>query len=410
MRDVGASHSNERIWENPMPNTETDVLKIIEEGEKVQGGFLFWGKTVNEHVGYSLQVFTSGWQYRGEADESRGSVRAQNGDRVLRISLGEFPFGFEGYLTTGDQHTRKYHAQLTLQVADAKEFAIKYHQGVVDPVGWVHRNVHAALVNWAETVVSANITRDDLRFHAEKGLTYIERSTGLRLVDVETIQLDRSPTETEIIEAIHTAEVENIKAGIMERQNIRADDHARRRDYRIKVNDAVFNAAYARLQDYLLQDRLEFFSNERPKDFQILLDSGDGQVQQLLLGTASNSAQTGTSTSTGMDTSSSTVNGSVVTEERIASLGLTLQATHLDARQQQAVSAGNLLIDQVFKVTHIDTGSRAEMAQQAEINVGDIILQVNGKSIDDISLLRLMGPDPATITLIHRENIIKPEL
>ena len=74
-------------------------------------------------------------------------------------------------------------------------------------------------------------------------------------------------------------------------------------------------------------------------------------------------------------------------EERINPIGVSVTSVPLAFSQQQAVAQQGLIINQAFQLSKLDAGGPAA---NANLYVGDIILQVHGMALDDISALRML--------------------
>lgn len=381
-----------------MTNTETDAIHLVETAP-VQGGNWFFPRNVREDVGYSLQVFTSSGQYRGSVDGERERVRAQNGDLILRVSLGEFVLAFNGQLGTLDHHSRAYHAQVTLRVGDPVRFAISYRQQVVDPVAWARRTIDTNLVNWAATMPNNDITLAMLRYRAERALAGANRTVGLELVSVDSVTADLSAMDTRIVQ-IQQDEVvrgEQHRVDVVisneQRQEAEINDEAARQKAALDADAALtrelregtirtlYRNYQKQLNDLLQQGYTwDEINDQYPDMVHSLTRLGGFQGQDLLPSGTSSASQSGGSTGT---------HGNTVlqSDERINPIGASVTAVPLTISQQQAVAQQGMIIDQVFQISKLDAGGPAA---NANLSIGDLVLQVHGMSFDSSASLRML--------------------
>ena len=403
-----------------MPNSETDALNLVET-TTVRGGNWLFPRNVGVNTGFSQQVFRASGEYLGSADDYGDRVRARDGDLVLRVSLGDFALAFAGELATKDHHTRAYQAEMILRVSDPVQFAISYRQQV-DPVARARKTIDGNLATWAAGMRHDDITINMLRFRIEHALVAVSRSIGLSVVSADKVTLRLGAMDAQIIQiqqdhtvhqAQHTVDVE-IKQE--DREEAARDHAAQLRETALEQDAALtqeFRQATLRtlqgnllkqLNDLLKQGySLDEISEQHPR---LLRDLGQlGGLQGMdLLPSGNPEAQESGKPSGIYGTTASEVNEG----ERIEPIGGWVKAVELADNQRRVVVEQGYEIHQVFQIARLDEGGPAANANLA---MGDILLQVNTLALDDVAALRmLLSPNTglrmqAQIAIIRDEQV-----
>lgn len=440
-----------------MPNAETDTLALVTSYTVPEGNW-FLPKPIRTDVGYSLQIFTGGGQYRGQVDESLLRVNARRGDVVLRVNLGMHLYTFIGDVTPRDGHVRKYALTLKVQVVDPEAFAIAYRQQR-DPLNQLRGTISGKLNTWAVQLYHDDLTPDALRFRVGNAALLAQGETGLRVQEVVEVKLYLSEHVTRLREITLQAELAKAQHHVEVAQHAETrEETARDRDF--ERQQSALDATAARANDELnaqthirieAQQRIaSVMVNEYEKRLAEGLAAGlsldellkhdpalVGYINQLTaptVGTTPALPSSGISGASGQTSDGSMVEeytdpgirdqgrgGSAGSTGRTAGseerydpyLGVRYSRASLTAEQSELIDhQPALTIRQVFEVIHLDEGGPAMSAYLA---LGDLIVQVEGQMLrnaDAVTQLTSAIPPtaPARLLILRQDQLIEMQV
>lgn len=382
-----------------MANTVTDSLGLVSTSS-VSGGRWFFPPKVGPDTGFSLQVFQPSGEYFGSVDENGPRITARDGDTVLRINLGLHTLSLNGALHTRDGHTRKYEADVIIQVVNAVRFATCYRQGT-DPVGQARLALDADLVRWAERMSHDDISPPMMRFRLENGLNRIGSAIGLRVIAAERVIAYASDHHTAMLEIVRKRELthEQLNSNAILEQATRdkaAKDHAAGREQvdldeqlklRVETRRTIIltllKAHMDRLQQLIADDfTLDQINQKEPELQRVIARLSQlsvGEPAALLDGpTDGNDDLLASLLGTRDSTSLHTVEGGDTHyNDRF---GIHLRPITLTEAQWDALDDRQMSVRQAFQIADLDSGGPSDKAQ---LYRGDIIVQINGQSLHD---------------------------
>lgn len=401
-----------------MPNTETDALGLVET-TTVRGGSWLFPRNVGVNTGFSQQVFRASGEYLGGTEDYGDRVRARDGDLVLRISLGDFALAFAGELRTRDHHTRAYQAEIILRVNDPVQFAISYRQQV-DPVARARKTIDGNLATWASGMRHDDLTVNMLRFRIEHALAAVSRAIGLTVVSADKATLGLGAMDTKIVQiqqdhTVHqTQHTVDVAIKQEEREEAAKDNATRLRETALEQDAALtqeFRQATLRtlqgnllkqLNDLLKQGfTMEEINAQHPRLLRDLAQLGGFQGMDLLPSGESDAHEPDNLSGIYGTTSSEDDEG-----ERLEPIGVWVKAVELADSQRYVVRERGYEINQVFQIVKLDEGGPAA---NANLTMGDILLQANTLALDDVAALRMLLSPHTDLRMQVQIAIIRDE-
>ncbi|HEU0028172.1 MAG TPA: hypothetical protein VFQ25_13745 [Ktedonobacterales bacterium] len=381
-------------------NPETDALKLVETFP-VPSGRWFLPPAVANDVGYSLQIYSPTGQFKGEVPPGGVQQRAREGDQVLRINLGQHPLEIKGTLKTKDGFTRAYSLTLLIKVDTPGVFGVLYRQST-DPVAQLRIGMDDQLRKWAITQNHDDINELLMGQWASTFATLESARLGFLVVSVKqpNVELDPHPAAErakELAERLRQLDlIVQTRVNNEKREEEAKDaEEARKRkeldaftDNRIGAQTRitqVMTEEYTRRLQQAMRDGIPLSDLIRADpDFanwaagQFPATPSQGQL--------GGPASTLFSLPQAPLDAARSVNAAPTAPEggprEIPALGITLAPVTLTDEQTYFAEQARLIVDRAYVIQRIDTGISTTQSQLAP---NDIIVQVEGQSIQDIA-------------------------
>jgi hypothetical protein len=238
---------------------ERDKLNLIEVIDTrgrggIISGILNLPRTISVADGFSIEVFRrekNGERHigsilsknallAGDLKNTCESMGIRNDDLLLRVSLGGKLITMSGTLPTNDQYNPGYRIVFELAVVNPRQFAIR-HRGQDDPIGIALAALEGEFRLYASLRSYDRLRPDELRYRAGHTLNVgNNKDTGLDVVRVHDVAILMDPYKQKELEAK--------REGALTRTKVREDQQTEAVKTDFTLDQAAIKTEFARDQ------------------------------------------------------------------------------------------------------------------------------------------------------------------